>query len=508
MSISEMAANTNHRFGDVAREPCAMRSPIEGLARIDVKTLPESLRPLLKIVPRINTYLGCIKDSITNVDDGLTFDESAAIALYTMEWTPYYESMYYILNTNLRDENRDALKPWLRYLRLLITALDRLPRPEGRVEIYRGVNFETVEDRDRYRVGDEIIWWGFSSCSLDRSTAANTKFTGETGLRTLLIIDSFSGIDIGNHSFFKRERESLLLPATTVKVIKREEESTGLFLIYLKEIPSRPGLLERIPTSTEKKTFFRTVVKRIAGSTHHDPSRSSAGPRTNEPRTRPDHRSELLQTLAHYKVGVPATLTGKMFGDAAMETIVEQLVIGKKCSTLILRENNLTHIGAQLIASNLSTNQTLLELYIVESKIGAEGVKAIAEALAHATHTNLKKLSLVAADCQDEGLRHIARMLETNKTLSELSLTQNKIGDLGFQDLMTVLAEKNRTLRVLSLEWNLFGTTESFQALNNMLRTNKMLSSLNVESCKWSSVAIKQLRITANHKKNFQFSIS
>ena len=58
----------------------------------------------------------------------------AAIALYTMEWTPFYESIYHLLNTNLRDENRDALKPWFLYLKLLITALQRLPRPEGRIE--------------------------------------------------------------------------------------------------------------------------------------------------------------------------------------------------------------------------------------------------------------------------------------------------------------------------------------------------------------------------------------
>ena len=337
--------------------------------------------------------------------------------------------------------------------------------------------------------------------------AERDQFVGEGGLRTLLIIDSFSGVDIKKHSHFKKEKEILLLPATTVKVVKREEDPTGLFLIYLEEIPSPPGLLEKIPISEGKRNLFQRMVKQIIAPPIR-PSASAAAPTANESRTRPDHRSELLQALGFYKPGTPATLTGKLFGDAAMETIVEILVIGKKCSTLILRENNLTHIGAQVLAKTLSTNQTLLELYIVENKIGVEGVRAIAEALANPINTNLKKLSLVSAGFQDEGLRHIARMLETNKTLSELCLPQNKIGDVGFQDLMSVLTEHNRTLRVLSLEWNQFGSTESFSALNHMLRTNTTLSSLNVESCKWSNVGIRQLRITAKNKNNFQLSIS
>ena len=498
MSTAAAAANTKYRFGDGGREPCAMRSPIGGFSRYEVKTLSESLRPLLQIVPRVATYRGVAQDGATNVIDGLTPDQSAAIALYTMEWTPFYESIYYLLNTNLRDENRDALKPWFLYLKLLITALQRLPRPEGRIEIYRGINFETVADRDQYQVGKKIIWWGFSSCSADRMIAERDQFVGEGGLRTLLIIDSFSGVDIKNHSHFKKEKEILLLPATKVKVVNREEDPSGLFLIYLEEIPSRPGLLEKIPTAEEKRKFFQRPVPPNAGAPNPPPA----------PARKRDRRPELLQALGFYKPGTPATLTGETFGNAAMQTIIEHLIISRKCPTLIFRENNLTHIGAQVLAKTLSANQTLLELYIVENKIGVEGVRAIAGALANPINTNLRKLSLVAAGFKSEGLRHIARMLETNKTLSELSLPQNKIGDVGFQDLMSVLAERNRTLRVLSLEWNQFGSTESFTALNYMLHANKTLSSLNVESCKWSNVGIRELRIAAKNKNNFQLSIS
>lgn len=506
-TITDTAANTMYRFADGFREPCEMLSPIEGFGRVHVETLAEAIKTLLQIVPRIKTYFNVIQDSVTTVSDGLTWDESASIALYTMEWSPFRESVYYLLNTNLRDKNRAALKPWFPYLKLLITALQRLPHSDKRMEIYRGVHFETSNDQNRYKIGEEIIWWGFSSCSADRVIAQKDQFVGENGLRTLLIIDCFKGIDIKNHSHYKREKEVLLLPATTVKVIKKEEDADGLCLIYLEEIPSLPGLLENIPTPGQKRSLKTQVVKLLRGKSVRQDSLPNENGR-EERRPRSDNRSEVQASLNRYKPNTPATLTGKLFGDQAMELVVQELVVAKRCSTLILRENNLTHIGAQIIAPTLSTNQTLVELYIVESKIGVDGVKAIAEALANATNTNLKKLSLNSVGFQDEGLRHIATMLKKNKTLSELHLPQNKIGDVGFQDLITVLTENNETLRVLSLEWNRFGSTESFQTLNYLLRTNKNLTSVNVESNKWSSTAIGQLRITAERKENLRLLIS
>ena len=504
---SAAAANTMYRFADGSREPCEMLSPIEGFGRVHVETLSEALRPLLQIVPRIKTYYGVIQDSVTTVSDGLTWDESASIALYTMEWTPFREAVYYLLNTNLRDKNRGALKPWFPYLKLLITALQRIPRPEGRMEVYRGLCFETLNDKNHYKIDEEIIWWGFSSCSTDRLIAQKGQFVGEEGLRTLFVINCFNGIDIQNHSHFKREKEVLLLPATTVKVTKIEENADGLCIIHLKEIPSLPGLLEKIQTPVQKNPKINQFIKRLLGTSTRQDSVNDEDVR-DERRTRSDSRSKVQKSLNRYAPNTPVTLTGKLYGDKTMDIVVQDLITTKQCSTLILRENNLTHIGAQIIAPALSMNQTLLELYIVESAIGVDGVKVIAEALANATNTNLKKLSLNSVGFQDEGLRHLATMLKKNKTLSELHLPQNKIGDIGFQDLVDVLTENNETLRVLSLEWNYFGSTESFQALNNLLRINKKLTLVNVESNKWSSTAIEQLRITAKRKENFRLLIS
>ena len=45
--------------------------------------------------------------------------------------------LYFVLNANLRDENRQKLKPWFLYLKLFLTGLSRLPSFDRTV--FRGV---------------------------------------------------------------------------------------------------------------------------------------------------------------------------------------------------------------------------------------------------------------------------------------------------------------------------------------------------------------------------------
>ncbi|CAF5133328.1 unnamed protein product, partial [Rotaria sp. Silwood1] len=57
----------------------------------------------------------------------LTVDESAAIRLYTIEWEEPHQSLYSMLNYTLKMASRENLRPYFRYLKLLLTALVKLP---------------------------------------------------------------------------------------------------------------------------------------------------------------------------------------------------------------------------------------------------------------------------------------------------------------------------------------------------------------------------------------------
>ncbi|CAF4006895.1 unnamed protein product [Rotaria sp. Silwood1] len=177
--------------------------------------------------------------------DQLSVDESAAIMLYTLEWKPKEESVYYILNKTLRNENRQSLKPWFLYLKLFVAALSRLPSTQR--TIYRGIKID-MRYNDKYRKGASLIWWGFSSCTSSMDVLGNEAFLGSSGSRILFAIECQSGKDIREHSYFRTENEILLPAARELKVKAILQQPGGLSLIQLKEIQPKYPLLESFST--------------------------------------------------------------------------------------------------------------------------------------------------------------------------------------------------------------------------------------------------------------------
>ena len=101
--------------------------------------------------------LSTAKENYNRHSTLLTRDESAAIYLYSMP-----TSFFSRLNNTLRAENRHALKPWFAFLKLFITALEKLPSTKA--TIWRGVNYD---DTLIFVDNDVHIWWSVNSCSMN-----------------------------------------------------------------------------------------------------------------------------------------------------------------------------------------------------------------------------------------------------------------------------------------------------------------------------------------------------
>jgi hypothetical protein len=221
--------NPTHRFSDIAAEPRRMLLPIQGFETVSLVSLEDAVIPLVSLIPDVEQMVWIAKQNCTHPKDNLSPDESASIMLYTLEWKPYEKSFYVLLNEALRAANREELNPWFPYLRLVITALQKLPSTGP--TIYRGVKLDLT---DQYRQGDTIVWWGFSSCSLSIETLNNERFLGESGARTLFNIECESGKNIRSHSYYA-EDEILLFPARQFEVIECLDQDNGLHIIQLKE---------------------------------------------------------------------------------------------------------------------------------------------------------------------------------------------------------------------------------------------------------------------------------
>ncbi len=155
---------------------------------------------------------------------GLSADEAAALYLYTCE-----SAFYRQINATLRNPDRTRIVPYLAYLRLLFSAVSRLP---ARTEpLWRGVS---VDLRAQYPVGRTVAWWGVSSCTSKVSVAHG--FLGARGKRTLFEVQPVRAVGISGFSAFTGEEEFILAPGTQLQVTEVKSARGGLYTVKLTEL--------------------------------------------------------------------------------------------------------------------------------------------------------------------------------------------------------------------------------------------------------------------------------
>jgi hypothetical protein len=225
-------------------DPSEVLEPVWGYAREPLVSLSEACKPLHNIVSRLEPHILVALQNSKHPSNNLTQDESAAIRLYTMEWEPMTDepdgSLYTHLNRTLRDSDRSGLRPWFRYLKLLLTGLAKIPIAHRQI-VWRGVR---KDDRSAYEPGTRVTWWPFSLCTTSLNVLESDSYLGNTGTRTLFSIEALNGRTIRDHSRFKTEDEILLLPGTYLEVLSRLNPASDLFIIHLRQVRPPYELLE------------------------------------------------------------------------------------------------------------------------------------------------------------------------------------------------------------------------------------------------------------------------
>jgi hypothetical protein len=218
-----MTPTKSNRFvnSDISELQQANRTPISGYKAVPVMSLEEAVESIVPFVPHVKNYAVKAKDRCRQ-NTPLTKDESAAIYLYTMN-TPFYPT----LNKMLRAENSQALEPWFAFLKLFITAIDKLPSSpttvwRGVADNIHGSNFD--ED-------DVHTWWSINSCSLKVDVARD--FQGPRG--TLLCIKTINGKNITEYSALQHDDEVVLMPGTCLRIKSRSLEPSGRSIVHLEE---------------------------------------------------------------------------------------------------------------------------------------------------------------------------------------------------------------------------------------------------------------------------------
>jgi hypothetical protein len=223
----------NCRYSDIGNLPHQILLPITGYNDEPLTSLENAIQPVRQFLATSDAAISVAKQNAQQRHGILSVDESAAIQLYTMETLPFDRCLYYILNKTLRSANRRELIPWFRYLKLLMTALWKLPSVQ--CTVWRGI--KDVDLSTQYQEGQCYTWWNLSSCTETLTVMQTPQFLGTDGLRTLFSIHCLNGKEIREHSYVRSENEILLPPATYFKVMGKVNAATDLCIIHVREIP-------------------------------------------------------------------------------------------------------------------------------------------------------------------------------------------------------------------------------------------------------------------------------
>ena len=326
------------RFSDVAAEPRRMLPPIQGFEKMPIVSLEEAVKPLEKHLPDIERHALVAKQRCKLPSaHGLSIDESASIRLYTMECKPHDQCLYFVLNRTLRSENRSLLKDWFLYLKLIINSLLKIPSIPSCL-LFRGTKLNLSQD---YPVGQKVVWWAFSSCTIAMEVLENGPFLGKTGPRTLFKIDCYSGKNIREHSTHPKENEVLLIAATQFRIVSVLDTGHDLHIIHLKETEPEFALIEKTPAAHAPVPI--SVDQVIIPL--------------------PTYRNlDLERHIAKCPYRSSVTLNGYRLTDQGMEIVVQQAILDKQCVKLSRQNNTLTCHGLSTLAMGVRESITLEEL--------------------------------------------------------------------------------------------------------------------------------------------------
>lgn len=181
---------------------------------------------------------------------GLSRHEIAAIHAYTQE-----SGLYHELNVRLRNANRELLKHLFAYLKLLLTALYKLPVSTG--TYWRGVKLP-LATLGSYEVDRPVIWWAFSSTTANMGVLTSPVFLGNTGPRTIFALKLSSVVNIQPYSAIGEEEELLALPGTVLKTVAVVNQGPDLDLVQLEEDTTAPSLID-FPRPTDAAVLLSST---------------------------------------------------------------------------------------------------------------------------------------------------------------------------------------------------------------------------------------------------------
>lgn len=223
-------------------------SSIEMCEETELYSLEDAIKPVAQFVPDFQTMAKYVRRDIVSdsISDGLTYDQSGAIRLFTCNDLVYRVTFRDQFNKAYRSKSTEKdprFRRWLRYFKLLCSALDQLPSFHGTVYLDDPCGIYT-----KCTNNEEFLWPNYTLCPLSAKCSPNSEFENKT--QGFVSIECENGKDIRRYSYDDTTAEILLVPGYKFQVIRSSTAPSNVFTNRLKEITLEKTEMVNSPRET------------------------------------------------------------------------------------------------------------------------------------------------------------------------------------------------------------------------------------------------------------------
>ena len=158
--------------------------------------------------------------------------------------------------------------------------------------------------------------------------------------------------------------------------------------------------------------------------------------------------------------------------------MLAKVLAGTPITSLDLRYNHIGQRGSEELGQFLATCRTLQELHLSHNSLGEQGVRCFAHALETSSST-LRTANLEHVDMGDGGAEAFAQVVAQLVAVEEINVKWNHIGEQGMTALAHALTSAKR-LRMLNISDNQVGAAAAL--LGDVLQACPELSDLRMNS--------------------------
>jgi hypothetical protein len=153
-----------------------------------------------------------------------------------------------------------------------------------------------------------------------------------------------------------------------------------------------------------------------------------------------------------------------------------------KVKELVLQQVGTRTVGLHVVIRELGRNTTVTNLVLRHSELSCENIQQLKSMLRQ--NTVLESLDLAADFIGSAGLAEIAPVLYRNKLIKVLDLTNNGLHDIESSNALRELIRRNKTITSLCIALNAFGRNAvAVRSIAEGVRSNTTLQQLDLGYC-------------------------